>query len=145
MSPLRSLVLGAALGASLGIPFGLLQDKLLELMPEEQRGARLRRQQQTEAVIAGTGVVPACLPGWACLPGPACLTSCGAKSWTHACVLTVKTAVGMQTPWLPRAASDRRPHHARACLQWSRSVCVRLLPTGPTTSPLLSFTNWRPA
>jgi hypothetical protein len=61
-------VLGAALGASLGIPFGLLQDKLLELMPEEQRGARLRRQQQTEAVIAGTGG-GACLP--ACLGLPA--------------------------------------------------------------------------
>ena len=56
-SPLRSLVLGAALGGSLGVPFGLLQDQLIVLLPEEHRSARLRRQQQTEAVIAGTGAV----------------------------------------------------------------------------------------
>ncbi|EFN59863.1 hypothetical protein CHLNCDRAFT_49731 [Chlorella variabilis] len=53
-SPLRSLVLGAALGASLGIPLGLLQDKVASLLPEEHRAARLRRQLHTEAVIAGT-------------------------------------------------------------------------------------------
>jgi hypothetical protein len=143
VSPLRSLVLGAALGASLGIPFGLLQDKLLELMPEEQRGARLRRQQQTEAVIAGTGVVPACLSACLGLCLPAGQRAAPAPACSQSKQLLACTCC--QTPRLPRTASDRRPHHARACLQWSRSVCVRLLPTGPTTSPLLSFTSWRPA
>jgi hypothetical protein len=53
--PARALVLGAALGASLGIPFGLLQDQLVAALPEEHRLQRQRRQQQTEAVIQGAG------------------------------------------------------------------------------------------
>ncbi|PRW60374.1 hypothetical protein C2E21_1325 [Chlorella sorokiniana] len=50
----RSIVLGAALGASMGIPIGLLQEKIYDLLPEDQRVQRQRRVEHTEAVIAGT-------------------------------------------------------------------------------------------
>lgn len=54
----RSIVLGGALGASLGIPFGLLQDKLVDMLPPEHQAARARRQQQMEAVITTGAVEP---------------------------------------------------------------------------------------
>eukprot|EP00887_Chlorella_sp_A99_P003889 scaffold11.g3889.t1 len=50
---LRSAVLGAALGAAAGVPVGLLQDKLVSLMPEKARQQRRQRHEQTEAIIRG--------------------------------------------------------------------------------------------
>ena len=50
---LRSCVLGAALGASVGVPAGLMHDKLVQLMPEDQRQQRQERLEQTEAIIRG--------------------------------------------------------------------------------------------
>jgi hypothetical protein len=52
---LRSVVLGAALGGSVGVPAGMLQDKVAALLPPEQQERRWRQLQQTEAIIAGTG------------------------------------------------------------------------------------------
>ncbi|KAL4437449.1 hypothetical protein ABPG75_004588 [Micractinium tetrahymenae] len=54
----RSIVLGAALGASLGIPFGLLQDKVVSLLPAEHQAARARRHQQMEELIERGAVEP---------------------------------------------------------------------------------------
>lgn len=58
MARARSVVLGAALGASVGLPAGLLHDKLVELMPEDARAARRARQAQTEAIIRGDSAFP---------------------------------------------------------------------------------------
>ena len=52
---LRSAVLGGALGGCIGVPAGLMQDKLAALLPEEHRRARAQRAQQTEDIIAGQG------------------------------------------------------------------------------------------
>lgn len=51
----RGAVLGAALGGSIGIPAGMLQDYLVTLLPEDQQRLRQVRVQQTEAIIAGEG------------------------------------------------------------------------------------------
>lgn len=52
---LRGAILGAALGASIGVPAGLLQDKLVEMLPVDQQLQRRRRIQETETIIAGNG------------------------------------------------------------------------------------------
>ena len=48
-------MLGAALGASIGIPAGLLQDYLVTLLPPDHQKQRQLRMQQTESIIAGEG------------------------------------------------------------------------------------------
>ncbi|GAB4814544.1 hypothetical protein N2152v2_001590 [Parachlorella kessleri] len=53
-SRIRSSVLGAALGASIGVPAGLLQDKVVEWMPEDLKQRRAARFLQTEDILAGT-------------------------------------------------------------------------------------------
>lgn len=48
-------MLGAALGASIGVPAGMLQDYLITMLPEDQQRQRQLRVQQTESIIAGEG------------------------------------------------------------------------------------------
>lgn len=59
---LRGTVLGAALGASVGVPAGLLQDKVIEWMPEEAQRRRAERFRHTEEILAGTGGAGCLLP-----------------------------------------------------------------------------------
>ena len=51
----RGAILGAALGGSIGVPAGMLQDYLVTLLPEDQQRQRQLRVQQTEAIILGEG------------------------------------------------------------------------------------------
>ena len=48
-------MLGAALGASIGVPAGMLHDYLVTMLPPEQQRERYMRIQQTEEIVAGQG------------------------------------------------------------------------------------------
>jgi hypothetical protein len=52
---LRSVVLGAALGGSVGAPAGLLQEKAIQMMPEEVQQKRQGARRDTDAILAGNG------------------------------------------------------------------------------------------
>lgn len=49
----RSIVLGAALGGSIGVPAGFLQEKIVTMLPPEQQEARQIRTEKMEKLLRG--------------------------------------------------------------------------------------------
>lgn len=51
----RGIVLCAALGGSLGVSIGLLQDAIIEMLPEDDRKQWNEKILQTEQIVSGAG------------------------------------------------------------------------------------------
>ncbi len=52
---MRGIILGCALGGALGFPAGLIQDELIESLPEEEAKIRMIAIEETRKIAAGHG------------------------------------------------------------------------------------------